>query len=71
MIKQLTCIFVMMGLWVCGSQGGESSEVKERGEEKQMKVIMKTSMGDIEVALNAEKAPKTVENFLQYGKAPH
>jgi len=71
MIKQLTCIFVMMGLWVCGSQGGESSEVKERGEEKQMKVIMKTSMGDIEVALNAEKAPKTVENFLQYVKKGH
>lgn len=32
------------------------------------KVLIKTSMGDITVELNAEKAPKTVENFLQYVK---
>lgn len=32
------------------------------------KVLIKTSMGDITVELNAEKAPKSVENFLQYVK---
>jgi peptidyl-prolyl cis-trans isomerase A (cyclophilin A) len=32
------------------------------------KVIVHTSMGDITLELNADKAPKTVENFLQYTK---
>ncbi|WP_425353093.1 peptidylprolyl isomerase [Thioflexithrix psekupsensis] len=30
------------------------------------KVVMQTSMGDIVLALDAEKSPKTVENFLRY-----
>ena len=30
------------------------------------KVILHTSAGDITIKLNQEKAPKTVENFLQY-----
>jgi len=34
-------------------------------------VIVKTSMGDIEIALDAEKAPKTVENFLSYVNDKH
>lgn len=33
---------------------------------KETRVKMITSMGDIVIALNAEKAPKTVENFLKY-----
>jgi len=32
------------------------------------KALIKTSLGDITVELNAEKAPKSVENFLQYAK---
>lgn len=35
------------------------------------KVLLNTSMGDIVVELNAAKAPKTVENFLQYVKEGH
>jgi len=34
-------------------------------------VTFKTNLGDIEIELNAEKAPKTVENFLQYVKEGH
>lgn len=34
-------------------------------------VEMKTSMGVIVLELDAEKAPQTVENFLQYVKAGH
>jgi len=34
-------------------------------------VTLKTSMGDIQIELNAEKAPRTVENFLQYVKEGH
>ncbi len=33
------------------------------------KVAMKTSLGEIVLELNPEKAPKSVENFLQYVKA--
>lgn len=35
------------------------------------KVRLATSMGDIVVELNREKAPVTVDNFLQYVKAGH
>ncbi len=31
-----------------------------------VKVLMKTSKGDIELELDGDKAPKTVENFLSY-----
>ena len=33
------------------------------------KVALQTSAGEIVIELNAEKAPKTVENFLQYVKS--
>lgn len=35
------------------------------------KVRLSTSQGDIVLQLDAEKAPKTVENFVQYVKAGH
>ena len=35
------------------------------------KVRLATSMGDIVLELDAEKAPKTVDNFLRYVKAGH
>jgi cyclophilin family peptidyl-prolyl cis-trans isomerase len=34
-------------------------------------VIIKTSLGSVEVELFPDKAPKTVENFLAYVKAGH
>ena len=34
-------------------------------------VTLKTSHGDIQIELNAEKAPRSVENFLQYVKDGH
>ncbi len=38
---------------------------------KASKVRLKTSKGDIVIELNAEKAPVTVENFLNYVKKKH
>jgi peptidyl-prolyl cis-trans isomerase A (cyclophilin A)/peptidyl-prolyl cis-trans isomerase B (cyclophilin B) len=35
------------------------------------KVLLKTSMGDITLELNQEKAPKSTDNFLQYVKSGH
>ncbi len=35
------------------------------------KVRLSTTRGDILIELNAEKAPKSVDNFLQYVKAGH
>lgn len=32
----------------------------------EVKVLMETSKGDMEITLDADKAPKTVENFLRY-----
>ena len=32
-------------------------------------VILKTNFGEIKIALHADKAPKTVENFLNYVKS--
>ena len=34
-------------------------------------VLLKTNMGEIVLELAPEKAPKTVENFLDYVKAGH
>ncbi len=36
--------------------------------QKNPTVLMKTSMGDIKIELDAEKAPISVENFLSYAK---
>ncbi len=35
-------------------------------ETQQPRVLLQTNMGNITLQLDAEKAPKTVENFLQY-----
>ncbi len=45
-----------------------AGKVKSMKEQKAVKVLMKTSMGDIELELYPDKAPITVENFLTYVK---
>ena len=40
-------------------------------ERKEIMVLFKTSKGDIKIALDPEKAPETVENFLSYVEAGH
>jgi peptidyl-prolyl cis-trans isomerase A (cyclophilin A) len=41
------------------------------GQAMAQKVKLATSVGDIVVELDAEKAPKTVDNFVRYVKAGH
>jgi peptidyl-prolyl cis-trans isomerase A (cyclophilin A) len=40
----------------------------DTAQAKTVKVLMKTSLGEIELELDSAKAPKTVENFVSYVK---
>jgi len=44
---------------------------EEAAEEKNPVVVMKTSLGEIEIELYADEAPVTVQNFLRYVKEGH
>jgi peptidyl-prolyl cis-trans isomerase A (cyclophilin A) len=55
---------MMVGLaWVAAAGGAEGS--------KNPVVLMSTSMGEITIELNQEKAPVTVKNFLDYVESKH
>lgn len=58
---------------LCFSQTEEKTMSVGKAEQKvtQPKLLMKTSLGDIEIELYPEKAPLTVANFLQYAKDGH
>lgn len=45
-----------------------SAGLSSRAERKPILIKLETTKGDITLELNQEKAPKTVENFLQYVK---
>lgn len=64
---------LLLPLLVIGACKAEKTEVKkedaakkEATVEKTSSVLMKTSMGDITIELNGEKAPISVANFLKY-----
>lgn len=44
---------------------------EKKGTQKMVNVVIETSMGNIELELNSEKAPVTVENFLKYVDKKH
>lgn len=49
----------------------EDEKKPEKKDDKKPVVAMETSMGTIQIELNAEKAPITVANFLDYVKKGH
>lgn len=51
--------------------GDPSKEAANSAAAKSAKVLLKTNQGDIVLALDAAKAPVTVENFLGYVKKKH
>jgi peptidyl-prolyl cis-trans isomerase A (cyclophilin A) len=61
-------IVVFGALLLCGTRAtsGEAQSVNTTTNSASPSVIISTSMGDIEVELNAEKAPISVKNFLSY-----
>lgn len=59
-------IVVILVLGLCaGLTLGGSGEAAQAGD-KHPVVVLETSMGEIAIELDAEKAPITVENFLKY-----
>ncbi len=58
---------IMMLISIIGVCSVSKIVAEEKQEEKVM-VLMKTSLGDIELELYSDKAPITVENFVKYIK---
>lgn len=85
MIKSifLSSLIVTMAFFSVNSEAKEASkknvkaekshaaESKKEGEQKMVKVAIDTSLGQIEVELNKDKAPITVDNFLKYVEKKH
>ena len=51
------------------SENNNVAEVEQQKEKAMTEVIIKTSLGDINLELNNEKAPITVENFISIAKS--
>jgi len=54
-----------------GKQEKEAKKETLTPEGTNTMVILKTSAGEIEIELNADKAPESVANFLEYAKSGH
>ncbi len=59
-------ITLLAGLLLAAAATAQSTKPESRPQEKIAYVLMETSMGNIVLALNRQKAPITVENFLSY-----
>lgn len=57
-------IVLIMSLMTAQLWAGDEQKAKE--SDKMVRVLMKTSLGDITIDLNQTKAPISVENFLTY-----
>lgn len=53
------------------AQAADKAEPVKAEQSALPRVALKTSMGEIVLELNADKAPKTVANFLEYVKSGH
>jgi peptidyl-prolyl cis-trans isomerase B (cyclophilin B) len=65
-MRLLAC--VVTALTMATVSLGHAAEGGSKGG-KQPMVLMKTSMGEIKIELNRDKAPITVDNFLKYVEA--
>lgn len=62
LLKQLTFALVATTLFAVAS----AKETKEAKKGDKKMVVLETSLGTIKINLFADKAPKSVENFLKY-----
>ena len=58
-----THLVILAGIFLFHSCNGASTDKREK---KSVVVEMVTNQGVIEITLNAEKAPQSVQNFLEY-----
>jgi peptidyl-prolyl cis-trans isomerase B (cyclophilin B) len=63
------CLACVVALVLAGSTSAFAQETRPMS--KSTTVLMKTSLGDIVMELDAEKAPITVKNFLRYVDEGH
>ena len=64
--------FVALGLLLLSVIGCDAPEQSAQlVKESQLMVRMTTSLGVIELELDAVKAPKTVKNFVEYANGGH
>lgn len=71
MLKHLTLFLILVwGTTACAEETLTEKPVTPTVA-KSVKVMIKTSEGDITLALNGEKAPVTVANFLSYVDSGH
>jgi peptidyl-prolyl cis-trans isomerase A (cyclophilin A) len=71
MKRQLALLAIVLFPAFASCEPAKEAEKPAATAVKAAKVRLKTSMGDIVLELNAEKAPITVENFLGYVKKKH
>ena len=69
--KFSTSFFIAIFLILVSScaENNNVAEVEQQKEKVMTKVIIKTSLGDINLELNNEKAPITVENFISIAES--
>jgi len=70
MLKRLFCVFALLVPFACAIAQTAKPAPKPAADiapaAANPKVLLHTSQGDITIELYADKAPKTVDNFLQY-----
>ena len=60
---------VMLGGWDATAVAADKAPAVQPSADKGPKVIIKTKLGEIEIKLFPDKAPKHVENFLKLAKS--
>ncbi len=67
MLKRLLCVFALLAPFALASAQTPAKATADAAVPGP-KVLLHTNQGDITIELNQAKAPKTVDNFLQYVK---
>ncbi len=64
-------LIVMSGCGGATTSGDSAPAPVAASDDAEQQVVLQTSAGDITLSLNGEKAPLTVENFLNYANASY
>ena len=74
-MKKALSVFFVLAFITCSSakanENAQQDTMRAKNVNATPKVLLETSMGNITLQLNPEKAPITVENFLKYVKEGH